>query len=287
MLKFFKKNYIKLRYEINDILYSSKNSLRIDWYGATNNFGDVLNPLLVRHLTGKKILQIRSNDYQKEHFFIIGSILDRATQYTNVWGTGFISKDSKCNEKPKNIYAVRGPKTRDKLLQDGILCPEIYGDPALLLPRIYSPKIKKKYKLGIIPHYIDKENSWIESIKNEPGVKIINIQENNPLDFVDILFSCEKIASSSLHGIIVADAYNIPSTWIELSNNVTGNGFKFIDYFLSVGRTDKRPFKVLENSTIDDIMQQFYEYKISIDLDKLLNAAPFQIDIHPIIRKSS
>ncbi len=60
--------YIQIKYMINDILHKKKDSLRIDWYGTTNNFGDVLNPFLVQHLTGKSIIQIRSKDYHKDHF---------------------------------------------------------------------------------------------------------------------------------------------------------------------------------------------------------------------------
>lgn len=261
-----------------------KNTVQIDWFGGTDNFGDVLNPLLIHHLSGKKIVQVSSGNYYNEHYFIIGSVLARATKYTKVWGAGFISEDSHCREIPKKIYAVRGPKTRKKLLDDGIKCPEVYGDPALLLPRIYSPKIKKKYKLGIIPHYIDKKSSWLKTIVNENDVNIIDIQSENLLEFIDSVLSCEKIASSSLHGIIVADAYNIPSTWIELSNNVTGNGFKFLDYFSSVGRTDTRPFIVSNKTKTNEIMELFYNYNINIDLNKLIAAAPFEIKISPIVK---
>ena len=97
---------------------------------------------------------------------IIGSILDRGTKSSIIWGAGLISEDSEPIEIPKKIYAVRGPKTREKLLKSGIDCPEIYGDPALLLPKIYNPKIEKKYELGVIPHYIDKNNNTYSSNKS-------------------------------------------------------------------------------------------------------------------------
>ena len=277
MLKTKKKIIRKNQYKLLDIFYDEQQIIKVDWYAGSNNFGDVLNPLLLHKLTGKKILPVKALYYKKNHFFAIGSILNRATRYTTVWGSGFISEDSHCQEKPLKVLAVRGPKTRQILLNDGIDCPKVYGDPALLLPKVYYPKIIKKYKLGIIPHYVDKNNEWLSTVKNNPEIKILNIQENNPFTFIDELLSCEKIASSSLHGIIVADAYVIPSTWIEFSDKVMGNGFKFLDYFASVKRKDKEPLVITENTKLSDIYDKFYDYKIDIDLNKLLKACPFKI----------
>lgn len=187
-----------------------------------------------------------------------------------------MASDSKCIEKPKKILAVRGPKTREVLLERGIDCPEVYGDPALLLPKIYNPKIEKKYRLGIVPHYVDKNNKWLAKLDDHNEVLILNILEKNPYKFIDALLSCEKIASSSLHGIITSDAYGIPSIWLEFSKNIAGEGFKFQDYFLSVGRTDKNPLIVNEYTTLDNIYKSFYHYSLNIDLEKLLRAAPFK-----------
>ena len=75
-----------------------------------------------------------------------------------IWGTGCIDKGM-IGEKPSKVYAVRGPLTREELLKKGIECPEVYGDPALLYPMIYNPKVEKKYKWGIIPHYIEFESA--------------------------------------------------------------------------------------------------------------------------------
>lgn len=249
--------------------------LKLFWLKRTQNFGDSLNPILLSKLTGKKIQWIKS--YSPEtHYLMMGSILDAATKDTIVWGSGFISQESHCFEKPKKVCAVRGPKSREKLIEDGIDCPEVYGDPALLLPRIYTPSVNTTYKLGIIPHFVDKEHPWFENIKHD-DIKIINIQNPNIFAVVDEILSCEKIASSSLHGIIVADAYHIPSLWVEFSDKVTGKGFKFLDYFLSVKRKDTEPLIIHENITINELIQHFHNYKIDIDLNKLLDAAPFEI----------
>ena len=51
---------------------------------------------------------------------------------------------------PQKVLAVRGPLSRNYLLENGVDCPDVYGDPALLFPKYYKPHIYKKYKLGII-----------------------------------------------------------------------------------------------------------------------------------------
>lgn len=76
--------------------------------------------------------------------------------------------------KPNKILSVRGPLTRNRLLKLGINCPESYGDIGLILPYFYYPELKKKYKLGTIPHYIDKEKFNETYMKNDKDVKIID-----------------------------------------------------------------------------------------------------------------
>ena len=273
------KNVIKvLKYKLLDLFVYREKDIRLDWYFGSNNFGDILNPVLLNKLTGKKPVNICAKYYSEVHYFFIGSILDRANGNTIVWGTGFISQDSNCT-CPKKIYAVRGPKTRKILLEQGIECPEIYGDPALLLPKIYKPKIDKKYKIGIIPHYVDKNNPWLDKYRNNDDINIIDIQVTNPFSFIDEVLCCEKIISSSLHGIIVSDAYNIPSMWIEFSDKVIGNGFKFIDYFMSVKRVDTEPIKIDDKIDILEIYSKFYKYKIEIDLESLIDSCPFEIKL--------
>ena len=266
----------KYKYIIRD--FFNKDALSVSW-DRGYNFGDALNPILLNKLTNKKILWVNRVYYPKPYIMCIGSILQKATSDSLIWGSGFISSDSKCSEKPKKVYAVRGPKTRAKLLEQDIDCPEVYGDPALLLPKVYAPKIEKKYKLGIIPHYVDQENKILDQFSKEEGVIVIDIKMKDHYAFIDLLLSCEKIVSSSLHGVIVADAYNIPSVWAEFSKNVKGEGFKFFDYFLSVKRTDLGPLLINNESKIDDLYDAFYDYKIDIDLDLLIKSFPYDLEL--------
>ena len=208
---------------------------------------------------------------------MIGSILQRCNSNSIIWGSGFISEDAICTENPKQVLAVRGPLTRDRLMKLGIECPEIYGDPALLLPEIYPVSSRKvKYKLGIIPHFRDKNNPRLKRhFSQNPEIKIIDIQNKNPLKVVDDMLECEKIISSSLHGIIIADAYDVPALWFEVSDLVEGTGFKFRDYFASVDRIVYPPFQFDEFNNLDDILNVFGPYEINIDIKELKNSFPF------------
>lgn len=279
MLHRIKKTIRQTQYAFNDLTHYGQNVIRMHWAKSCMNFGDGLNPILIEALTGASILNVSASYYKKEHLLAIGSVLDRATSNSIIWGSGFIAEQSVLLEKPKKIYAVRGPKTREKLISYGIDCPEIYGDPSLLMPYVYQPKktIEKKYKVGIMPHIVDKDIAWLKHYANNNEIKIINIQNSNPLSVINDILQCEKIISSSLHGIIVSDAYNIPSLWVKFSNNITGGNFKFLDYFSSVKRKDKEPIFVDNSVTLGEIMQKFTPYEIDINIRSLLNCLPYEL----------
>lgn len=266
-------------YHIYVYLFRSNSKfINLYWFNTEVNFGDSINLFLVNKLSSKKVVWVYPKYCLSDNYLCIGSVLNEVSRNTVVWGSGFITNNITKLKRPKKIYAVRGPKSRQVFIENGIDCPEVYGDPALLLPKIYFPKIKKKYKLGIIPHYVDKNNIFLSKLKSEKGIKILDIQEKNPLKFIDDLLSCEQIVSSSLHGLIVADAYAIPSIWIKFSDNIVGGNFKFLDYFMSVGRKDKEALFVNHDISIDDLLNHFYNYEIKIDLELLLEACPFYWD---------
>ncbi len=250
--------------------------IRVRWFNLCPNWGDALNPVLIEFMSGRRVEWINTHDDTDTlRYIVIGSILEWADANTVVWGPGLLASDGRLSVKPKAVCAVRGPLTRNAVLGQGIHCPEVYGDPALLYPRYYDPPVRKRFELGIIPHYVDKADPWLSQLKASPHVLQIDI-EGRINEVVDQVKACQRIASSSLHGLIAADAYGIPSTWIKFSDRVLGHGFKFKDYFLSVGRRLEDPLVIQPSTRLEEICDRFYEYRLDIDLDALYQACPFK-----------
>ena len=247
------------------------NKVPLLWYDSPN-WGDALNPWLVSMLSGKGVVMAKEPYLRK--YLVIGSILGVANKHDEVWGSGFIKENETLSEGPHKIHAVRGPLTRKALLDSGIPCPEVYGDPALLLPKFFNPDIPKIHDVGVIPHYVEKNHPWVENLRNQAGVNVLDI-ESGLEEFVRQVKSCRVIASSSLHGLICADAYGIPNAWIKLTDEVIGGDFKFRDYRLSIGAPDPNPLVVTDNLSINEVMECAVRYEVKLDLNKLMNSCPF------------
>lgn len=254
------------------------------------NWGDDMNFHLTTMLSHKTVIPITDSQLLKilpvKSYLVIGSTISfYSLDGVTVWGAGIINQNEIKNirGRPEKICAVRGPLTRQVLIELGYDCPPIYGDPILLLPRFYQPRnIQKKHKIGIIPHYIDKKTKVIKGLKhNETSVIVIDIQDYGSWEeLVDDICSCEAILSSSLHGLICSEAYGIPSVWISLSEYVDGWDFKFNDFFLSIGKDFNKPIKILDEQDIfgEDIRTAITSWeKGIIDLDLLLKSCPFYI----------
>lgn len=245
-----------------------------------SNFGDDLNYYLMKSLTNKHIFNL-SNILVKNkvNILAVGSIIESHTNKDSIiWGSGAMyGGDKRLIEHPRKVLAVRGPLTREYLLAQGIACPEVYGDPALLLPKIYAPQVCKKYKLGIIPHYVDIDSEKLDSLRNDPEVKIINLRGYDDWKkVIDSICECEFVVSSSLHGLIISDSYGIPNQWIRLSDKISGGNFKYLDYFMSVGRDTSKPLSFELGITKEELLLYKESYKpIVWDPQELLSVAPF------------
>jgi len=219
------------------------------------NFGDTLNIELIRLISGITPTMVNNsfkNPNDEKIYMCIGSVIGWADKNTEIWGTGkmSITDNTMFKEKPKAIHAVRGPLTRDELIKRGYDCPEVYGDPALLMPRFYNPKLDKKYELSIIPHAIDR--GLIPQLQKQfPTAHFIDVT-GDIYKFIDEVIQSEYIISSALHGCITAYVYNVPYVHEKFSEKVLGNGFKFKD---------------------------FEESKKYLYLDKLLEVCPFRKDV--------
>lgn len=228
----------------------NRKKIRLFWWSEIHlaskkeeNYGDLIGRYLVEKISDKKIIWThpkKRNFLNHFHtvYFTVGSILSQINGRCIVWGSGIISKEFKI--KKAEFLAVRGPQTRKLLIEQGYQVPEIYGDPALLMPKHYNPEYKIKYNLGIIPHYVDYKNVMVQ-YKGLKDILVINLMTNNVEEVTDAILSCKKIISSSLHGVIVSHAYQIPAVWVEFSNKIFGDGIKYQDYFESVDLAMYKP----------------------------------------------
>jgi len=262
-----------------------------------NNIGDDLNIVLLNQLSGKRVLTYRCFYHfgrHTENIMAIGSVIEwMGNEKTTVWGAGMLEPPAEKQNvsKPLSLWricAVRGKKTRDGLLNAGIACPEVYGDPALLMPLVYRPSVQKvKNRVGIIPHYVDIQNPNVKRLLCEFGNNgvLIPVQGyKHWQDVIDLICSCEFVFSSSLHGLILADAYGTPNQWVKFSDLLTGGSFKFEDYYSVTGR-DVHPVVIDDKTEITDLLEckkLYQEYHF--DPLPLLRACPFEIT-HSVIRQ--
>lgn len=220
-----------------------KSTLRLFWWNEIKiqgkfkeNYGDLIGKYLVEKISGKKVVfgwpkKFSFYDFFSPIYVTVGSILSHVNSKCIVWGSGIISKTYVIRKA--KFLAVRGPQTRAFLINQGYDVPAVYGDPALLLPKYYYPKIKKEYKIGVIPHYNDFKKIK-DFYKDEDSILLIDLMTNDVEKTTNELLKCENIVSSSLHGMIVAHAYGIPAIWQKFSDDVFGDDIKYQDYFESV-----------------------------------------------------
>lgn len=162
------------------IMLSAPNQVNLNAWtvpdSTHSNVGDYLSFVVVENVCKMKGIDFHKKIQHTKHLYAIGSIL-LGFQDATIWGSGF------GYDKGKNRYtfaynwihrhyhhtdirAVRGPETQRILTQMGIACPEIYGEPAVLMPLFYQGrKANTRREYVLIPHY-----SKFEKYKDNPNV---------------------------------------------------------------------------------------------------------------------
>lgn len=207
--------------------------MKIYYWKGVKNFGDLLTGLLLKHFC--KL----DSEWAKPHdadLIGVGSILEHIPwNYCGIIaGTGKLHENSKLKFPYARILGVRGELTAKQLNLKGNY---VLGDPGLLADELV-PLEDKQYQLGIVPHWTDKT---LEHDKRFAKYNPVIIHpENDPLEVISQIGRCRKIISSSLHGVVLADAFGIPRR-IEIAPKMIshtkqeGDLFKFKDYNTSVG----------------------------------------------------
>ena len=243
-------------------------------YSNVDNLGDAINPYIVENVLGYKPILTKAsvcnisgigsglwrfyglkkdvgNSFKGKIKKAIKKIYDPKLI---IWSAGFIS-DQKDEIVPlrKNVKvaSVRGELSKKKLEEIyGELKDVTTGDGGLLASMLIKKPWKKEYKLGIIPHIKEKEEKEWKIIADKVQNSIIIDVTDNPIKNLELISKCECIISSSLHGLIIADSFNIPNSRVILTNKLIGDGFKFKDYY-SVYGINPEPINLNETLEID------------------------------------
>jgi pyruvyltransferase len=237
------------------------------------NFGDYLSRVIVERIVEAPLeCYVKKSANQKKKLLALGSVLYFANEGDVLWGTGLNGKilDKQAfNFASLDVRAVRGPLTR-KFLMDNfqIDCPEVYGDPALLFPYLF-PEFKRKENPSIpfliIPHYTDRE-----AFRNSPYENVIFTSE--PWEkILEKILDSQFVIGSSMHAVILAEAYGIPARLLRISDTPHNHFLKYQDYFFSTNRPN---FQFA--TSVEEALRMGGEPPFECDLEKLYNSFPIE-----------
>lgn len=202
------------------------------WWVLVSNWGDRISPLMLHRFSR---VQAEWSPIESAEIVCVGSILGNLVKpvYQGiVLGSGKMFEDGIVPPNAK-ILALRGPLTAR-----GVRGLFALGDPGLLADELVGVD-GKKHDLGIVPHWSDHK------LEHDPRFLEFNpviIRFNDdPLAVIRTISECKKIVSSSLHGLILADAFNIPRRFEPTASwGKEGGDFKVRDHCAAVGL----PFQV-------------------------------------------
>ncbi|MBJ7448978.1 MAG: polysaccharide pyruvyl transferase family protein [Parachlamydiales bacterium] len=245
------------------------------------NFGDHLSHKVLERILNTPVRLYKSfSPYKEKKILAVGSILSFAATNDVIWGTGLngklMSKKDYAFTK-LDVRAVRGPLTRRFLMEQfQIYCPEIYGDPVLLMPYLF-PEFKRakkpKYDYIIVPHYKELKYFPKDIFENvvyptEPWYEVV-------LKILDSKF----VIASSLHGLIVAEAYGIPARMLRITECEYMT--KYVDYYYGTNRPN---FQYA--TSIEDALLMGGEIPFKCDLQKLYDSFPWEFWPYAKIHKT-
>lgn len=219
-----------------------RNPIYTYWWDDVPNFGDWIGPYLLGQIYGRPVVNVKGNIHSNV-LFSVGSVIEHiGGNYPNakVWGSGLIQplhkkRAKKLNQFLSHVYAVRGKKTEQELSsKTDISVPKVYGDPALLMPSFYTPKVNPLLtkNVSICPHFSHFE--YFTNLQNSERIKVIDVRKSL-LSVINEIANSSVCISTSLHGIIIAEAYEVPWVWLKVSEKVLdGDDFKFEDFFTTI-----------------------------------------------------
>lgn len=204
------------------------------------NLGDSLGNVISSWMLDKKNLSFSTEVKKKKFLNTVGSNIFQSYQNTTIWGSGVMYEPQSSWKylsyypfRKLDVRAVRGPLSREVIMNFGHSCPEVYGDPAILMPLIYQPNFEGGVKRDVlvVPQFIAEKE-----IRNDnQDFDMISMNTNDYKFVIDEIVSSKLVVTSSLHAVILAEVYGVPAVLFRSLNKVVD--FKYHDYYESTGRT--------------------------------------------------
>jgi polysaccharide pyruvyl transferase WcaK-like protein len=301
---------------------SPNDPVPLAWAGASKemdylNVGDALSPVMVALLSGRQVRRVpmKSKSLRMAAVGTIGQGFGGGEVW--FWGTGCSNWRNPLArpaerlpfEVPPDsrfvVSATRGPISERLLTGASGRKPGIYGDPVWLMPQFYRPAVRKKWKIGVILHLseLDGRSSVARprhemrrfDIPAELADEVHLISTCTPIsiqgvsDKIDEILACERIVSTSLHGMVIAESYGIPCLFFAPNGKATGPerkplepdsplDLRIVDLYAGLGQssvmTYVQPREALTDwpavmAAIDTLWQP-----VSCDTNRLINAFP-------------
>ena len=250
-----------------------------DASGGIRNFGDEASRDIIRGIFG---YELSWRPLWECDLVAIGSVLESAELNCGpnrmlVWGSGYIQEGGYCNKDSFIFCALRGKLSLKRIESMYNITELPLGDPGILINLVY-PASKKDGKIGIVPHYVDLNSKVINNLRKRKEFKIISPLQS-PKEVAEQISSCSMILSSSLHGMIFADSYDIPNAHLVISKKVIGGSYKFRDYCSGVNRK----YLIIKQSSLSNIesikslLNQYTPIKEKIKIQRrLIKAFPYK-----------
>lgn len=198
--------------------------------GFRGHFGAELNGVLYRWLTGEDAEWVPAEVRGKA--LGSGSLVGAARPGDVVWGSGLNGDEElSANWADVNFRSVRGPMTRERLVEAGAEVPAVYGDPALLVRRFVEAPKERRGTL-VLPHPADMEQ-LMEEWAHAPETMVWNAGATVEGTIAAINASA-RVVTSDLCALIVAEALGVPV--VPMRMDAARSTFAFEDYRRGTGR---------------------------------------------------
>ena len=229
---------------------------KLYWWDTRPNLGDLLTPMLFEHY---------GIDYEwappdQAEWVGIGSVLGWFDGFTGtVFGSGRGGDQLPVHDLTRaNVLALRGKLTQE-LVKGGD--DAVLGDPGLLLGDLVHD-FRTEHEAVIVPHFDDQErmrSTYLDAV-------IVDVT-GDPWEALSQIARANRVISSSLHGLVLADTFGKPRFW-DPAPMTQGKGFKFRDYASVVGKFEPNRWVQVNHDKVVGVKKELKEALQSVDPDE-------------------